>query len=59
MRLLLAVKHSLGRLPLPEPPEEFVPRRRKAYVIQMLPLAEEAALYVARLPKLATPSTGC
>ena len=48
----IAVKHSIGRLPLPEPPERFVPRRREAYGIRTLPLMEEAALYAARLPRL-------
>lgn len=48
----IALKHSLGRLPLPEPPEQFVPARRKAYGLVTLPLDEESALYVTRLPKL-------
>ncbi len=48
----IAIKHSLGRLPLPEPPAEFIPARRRAYRLAALPLDEEAALYVARLPKL-------
>ncbi len=50
----VAVKHSLGRLPLPEPPMTFIASRRKAYSVQSLPLEEEAALNVARLPKLHT-----
>ena len=48
----IAVKYAAGRLPLPEPPGLFVPARRKTYGIQDLPLEEEAALHVARLPRL-------
>ena len=48
----IAVKHSLGRLPLPEPPAQFVPRQREAHGIDSLPLDEEAALHVSRLPRL-------
>ena len=48
----MAVKHSLGRLPLPAPPEKFVVTQRELHGIQALPLAEESALYVTRLPKL-------
>ena len=48
----IAVKYGLGRLPLPEPPGQFVPVRRQKLGILPLPLDEEAALHVSRLPKL-------
>ena len=48
----IAVKHSLGRLPLPEAPEKFVPAQRELHGVRPLALEEEAALYVVRLPKL-------
>jgi len=48
----IAVKYTLGRLPLPEPPERYVPRQRDAHGIASLPLDEDAALHVARLPNL-------
>ena len=48
----IAVKHAMGRLPLPEPPDAFIPARRKAYGIQSLPMGEQAALHVSRLPRL-------
>lgn len=48
----IGVKHALGRLPLPQPPEELVPAIRKAYAVRSLPVDEEAALYVHRLPRL-------
>ena len=50
--LEIAVKHRLGRLPLPEPPDVFVPAQRVAHGIEPLPLDEEAALHVAKLPDL-------
>jgi PIN domain nuclease of toxin-antitoxin system len=46
----IAVKNALGRLPLPEPPERFIPARRKQHGIDTLPLEEEAALHLIRLP---------
>ena len=48
----IAVKHRLGKLPLPTPPEEFVPTQRVAHGIEALPVDEEAALHVAKLPDL-------
>jgi PIN domain nuclease of toxin-antitoxin system len=46
----IAIKHALGRLPLPETPERFVPTQRKQHRIDPLPLEEEATLYLSRLP---------
>ena len=48
----IAVKHQLGRLLLPEPPDRFVPAQRGAHAIEPLPLDEECALHLARLPAL-------
>jgi PIN domain nuclease of toxin-antitoxin system len=48
----IAVKHRLGRLPLPEPPDAFVPAQRAAHGIAALAIDEEAALHVAKLPDL-------
>lgn len=48
----IALKYALGRLPLPEPPERFVPAQRKQHGIDALPLGEDAALHLARLPLL-------
>jgi PIN domain nuclease of toxin-antitoxin system len=47
----ITVKHSLGQLSLPEPPERFVPTRRERFQIKPLPVLEEAALHVSRLPQ--------
>jgi len=46
----ILVKHQLGRLPLPEPAHQFIPHQRAAHRIDPLPLDEEAALQIARLP---------
>lgn len=48
----ITVKHALGRLPLPEPPERYVPSQRIARGIEPLALDEEAALHLSRLPPL-------
>lgn len=48
----IALKHSLARLPLPEPPERFVPAQRARHGIEPLTLDEESALHLARLPSL-------
>lgn len=48
----VAVKHALGRLPLPAPPSRFVPEERDRHGIEPLAIDEESALHVARLPLL-------
>lgn len=48
----IALKHALGRLPLPEPPERFVPGERTAHAIAALPIDEESALHLSHLPAL-------
>ena len=46
----IAVKHGLGRLPLPSPPSDFIPEMRQRHGIAPLPLSEEAALFLGKLP---------
>ncbi|MBW1816689.1 MAG: type II toxin-antitoxin system VapC family toxin [Deltaproteobacteria bacterium] len=46
----IALKYALERLPLPEPPQKFVPAQRKKHRISSLPIKEEEALYLTRLP---------
>jgi len=48
----ISIKHALGRLPLPERPEIFIPGIRAASGIAALPIDEESALYAGRLPSL-------
>lgn len=48
----VAVKHNLGKLPLPAAPDVLVPRQRDAHGILSLPLDERAALFLGRLPPI-------
>lgn len=48
----IAVKHALGRLPLPENPASLVPRLRAEHGFEELPLTEGAVLQLPRLPVL-------
>ncbi len=48
----IAVKHALGRLPLPEPVDTYIPRLRREHRIDLLPLDEESTLHLGRLPRL-------
>ncbi|MBW2732097.1 MAG: type II toxin-antitoxin system VapC family toxin [Deltaproteobacteria bacterium] len=48
----IAVKHRLGKLPLPEPVERFVPDVRERHGIDSLALDEESTLQDARLPAI-------
>ena len=48
----IAIKYGLGRLPLPEPPERYVPRRIRAIGATALPIEHTHALAVAALPPL-------
>lgn len=48
----IVTKYGLGRLPLPEPPDRFIPRLRDYHGIEPLPIDEESVLQTARLPML-------
>jgi PIN domain nuclease of toxin-antitoxin system len=48
----IAVKVALGTLPLPWPPERFVPEVREMHGIDALPLGEDACLLAAKLPAI-------
>jgi PIN domain nuclease of toxin-antitoxin system len=48
----IALKESRGRLPLPEPAHQFVSAEREAHGIAALPIDEESALHLSRLPAL-------
>ncbi|MFP3869848.1 MAG: type II toxin-antitoxin system VapC family toxin [Syntrophobacteria bacterium] len=48
----ITIKHALGRLPLPEAADIFVPTQRELHGVEALPLQEEAALHLTRLPGL-------
>jgi PIN domain nuclease of toxin-antitoxin system len=46
------IKYALGKLPLPEPPEEYLPRQRELHAIATLPIEEGALAHLAKLPPL-------
>ena len=48
----IAIKHALGRLPLPSPPDEIVPRLREQHRIESLPVEEAETLHLVKLPPL-------
>lgn len=48
----IAIKFRLGRLPLPEPPQRYVPMRREWLGLEQLPLDELSAAYTHLLPDL-------
>ncbi len=48
----IAIKHGLGRLPLPDPPDEYVPERIRLSGIIGLPIEHSHALAVSALPPL-------
>jgi len=50
--VFLSVKNALGRLPLPAPPEQFVPEMREGHLLTSLPLDEESTLQLGHLPDL-------
>jgi PIN domain nuclease of toxin-antitoxin system len=47
----IAIKYALGRLALPEPPEQYVPDRIVASGVTGLPVEHRHALTVARLER--------
>jgi PIN domain nuclease of toxin-antitoxin system len=48
----ISIKYALGRLLLPESPGRFIPDLRRRHGMDSLPLDEESALHLARLPAL-------
>ena len=48
----ITIKHALGKLPLPEPPRQFVPAQRALLALTTLPIEEAAVLALDRLPAL-------
>jgi PIN domain nuclease of toxin-antitoxin system len=48
----IAVKHAIGKLPLPSPPARFIPEQRTAHGIEPLALHEDAALHLVLLPAI-------
>src|SRR5947209_254548 len=46
------IKHSLGKLPLPVPPAEYLPRQRQLHRIEAIAIDEQALVQLAKLPAL-------
>lgn len=46
----ISVKYSLGKLPLPESPQIFIPLQRQRHGIDILNLDEAAVSHLAKLP---------
>lgn len=46
----ISIKHSLGRLELPEPPERFVPRQLSSAGVGAIPVEHVHALRAGALP---------
>ena len=46
------IKHGLGKLFLPEPPEIYLPRQRRLHLIQSLPVDEDSVSQLSKLPLL-------
>lgn len=46
----IAIKYKLGRIPLPEPPDTFIPPRLIRDGIKSLPVEHQHACHVANLP---------
>jgi len=48
----ISLKHDLGKLPLPQPPAQFVPLQRDKHLIAPLALDEAAVARLSALPGL-------
>lgn len=46
------IKFQLGKLPLPEPPQTFLPRMRDQHMIRSLSVDEGSVLQLAALPPI-------
>jgi PIN domain nuclease of toxin-antitoxin system len=46
------IKHQLGKLPLPQPPEIYLPEHRRLHLIDSLSVDEESVMRLAGLPPL-------
>ena len=46
------IKYHLGKLPLPEPPETYLPLQRERHRIASLPLHEASVSHLPNLPNL-------
>jgi len=47
----IMVKNNIGKLPLPDEPENFVRLKREQHAIETLSLTEQAVFHLKKLPK--------
>jgi PIN domain nuclease of toxin-antitoxin system len=48
----VVIKYQLGRLPLPQPPDSYLPTQRQRHQIASLPLDEASVSQLAHLPQI-------
>ncbi len=48
----IGIKYSLGKLPLPDTPLNYIPNQREKHDIEELPISEEAVLQIPKLPDI-------
>jgi PIN domain nuclease of toxin-antitoxin system len=48
----IIIKYQLGRLPLPQTPESYIPLQRQRHSISSLPLDEASVRQLAKLPSI-------
>ncbi len=48
----ISVKYTLGKLPLPQKPERYIPHQREKHMVDPLDLDENSVLQLSRLPRL-------
>ena len=46
------IKYQLGKLPLPEPPETYLPQQRQSHMIASLSVDEASVTQLANLPPI-------
>lgn len=44
------IKYQLGKLPLPKPPESYLPAQRARHLIDSLPVTETSVIQLVKLP---------
>lgn len=48
----IIIKYQLGKLPLPQSPESYIPFQRQRHLIASLPLDEASVAQLAKLPPI-------
>ena len=48
----ISTKYQLGKLPLPSPPQEYIPKQRELHQIASLPLTESDLTHLPDLPRI-------